>query len=160
MTVEIKPVTQADHPWIRALMREHWGSGIVVSRGRVHRPNALPGFVAVQQERRVGLITYHLDGDQCEIVSLDSLAERQGIGTLLIEAVRRAAQAAGCVRLWLITTNDNVEALRFYQKRGLTLVQVHRNAVDRVSRRLKPEIPLIGNHGIPIRDELELEMEL
>ncbi len=160
MPVEIKPVTQEDRPWIRALMREHWGSSIVVSRGQTHRPDALPGFVALQQGQRVGLITYHLDGDQCEIISLDSLAERQGIGTLLVEAVRRAAQAAGCARLWLITTNDNVEALRFYQKRGLTLVQVHRNAVDQVSRRLKPEIPLIGNHGIPIRDELELEMEL
>jgi ribosomal protein S18 acetylase RimI-like enzyme len=160
MPVEIKPVTQEDRPWIMALMREHWGSSIVVSRGQAHQPDALPGFVALQQGQRVGLITYHLDGDQCEIVSLDSLAERQGIGTLLIEAVRRAAQAAGYARLWLITTNDNVEALRFYQKRGLTLVQVHRNAVDQVSRRLKPEIPLIGNHGIPIRDELELEMEL
>ena len=77
----------------------------------------------------------------------------------LIDAVKEIAAAAGCKRIWLITTNDNTAALRFYQKYGLALVAVHRNAVE-ASRRLKPEIPLTGNDGIPIRDEIELEMVL
>jgi GNAT superfamily N-acetyltransferase len=77
----------------------------------------------------------------------------------LIDAVRQEAQRAGCKRLWLITTNDNLTALRFYQRRGFVLVAVHRNAVE-LSRKLKPQIPLIGEHGIPIRDEIELEMPL
>lgn len=141
-------------------MREHWGSSIVVSRGRVHRPASLSGFVAVQQARRVGLITYHLAGAQCEIVSVDSLRPCQGIGAALIAAVRRAAQAADCSRLWLITTNDNLEALGFYQKRGFRLIRLHPNAIDELSRRLKPEIPRLGRHSIPIRDELELEIRL
>jgi hypothetical protein len=59
----------------------------------------------------------------------------------------------------LITTNDNTAALRFWQKRGFKLLRVHRNAVEK-SRKLKPEIPLTGNDGIPIRDEIELEMML
>jgi len=66
---------------------------------------------------------------------------------------------AKCKRLWLITTNDNTLAFRFYQKYGFALVAVHRNAIEK-SRRLKPEIPLIGNAGIPLRDEIELEMML
>ena len=94
-----------------------------------------------------------------EVVTLDSLRPGRGIGTALIEAVKSAASAAGCRRLWLITTNDNLHALGFYQKRGFRLVAVHPGAVD-AARRLKPEIPLNGNDGIPIRDEIELEIVL
>ena len=71
----------------------------------------------------------------------------------------KVATASGCKQLWLITTNDNINALRFYQKRGFMLVAVHRNALE-LSRKLKPEIPMIGNDGIPLRDEIELEMIL
>jgi hypothetical protein len=28
------------------------------------------------------------------------------------------------------------------------------------ARRLKPSIPLVGDHGIPVHDELELELPL
>ena len=159
MQLEIKSITESDRPWIQDLLQKHWGSGQVVSRGRLYRADALPGFLAGQWGQRVGLITYHMENGQCEIVSLDSLVAKQGIGTALIEAVRRVAVEAGGSRLWLITTNDNVEALRFYQKRGFRLVQVHRNAIEQ-SRQLKPDIPLVADNGIPIRDELELELLL
>ena len=91
-----------------------------------------------------------------EIVSIDSTHPGRGVGTALIEAVKKEARRQGCRRLWLITTNDNLNALRFYQKRGFALVAVHRNAIE-ISRRLKPEIPLTGHDGIPLRDEIELE---
>jgi N-acetylglutamate synthase-like GNAT family acetyltransferase len=160
MPFEIDPITPADRSWIKRLVQERWGAPIVVSRGQVHRPETLPGFVARQQGQVVGLITYRRQADQVEIVTIDSLVEKQGIGTALIEAVRQVAQAAGCARLWLITTNDNLTALSFYQKRGFVLVQIHRQAVDTLSRPLKPAIPELGQHGIPIRDEIELEMRL
>ena len=105
------------------------------------------------------MITYRAEGNACEIVTLNSLVEGRGIGTALVQAVREVAVNAGCKRLWLITTNDNLTALRFWQKRGFWLVRVHRNAIAD-SRRLKPEIPLTGEHGIPIRDEIELEIVL
>jgi GNAT superfamily N-acetyltransferase len=92
----------------------------------------------------------------CEIVTLDNLGDRRGVGTALIEAVMETARAAGCRRLWLITTNDNLRALRFYQKRGFRLVRLSPDAVT-AARRIKPEIPLVGEDGIPLRDELELE---
>jgi RimJ/RimL family protein N-acetyltransferase len=107
----------------------------------------------------VGLVTYRIEGSQCEVVTLNSEEEGTGIGTALLEAVCREAAAAGCTRVWLITTNDNLPALRFYQKRGMRLFALHPNAVE-ASRKLKPEIPLAGWEGIPIRDEIELELRL
>ncbi len=104
----------------------------------------------------MGLITYCLEDKNCEIVSLNSLKPSVGIGTALVEAVKDVAGKSGCKRVWLITTNDNLNALRFYQKRGFSLATIHRNAVEK-SRKLKP-IPLTGFDGIPIRDEIELEL--
>ena len=125
----------------------------------MHRADELPGFKAVLDGKPAGLVTYRIDGDACEIVTMNSLVERMGIGSALIDAVKEIAAATDCKRLWLITTNDNTAALRFYQKYGFSLVAVHRNAVEQ-DRLLKPEIPLTGNDGIPIRDEIELEMVL
>jgi len=105
------------------------------------------------------LVTYHIENKACEIVSLDSLVEETGIGSGLIAAVQDEAHRAGCHRLWLITTNDNLPALGFYQKSGFYLVAVHVNALE-LSRSLKPTIPFVGLGGIPLRDEIELEMEL
>jgi ribosomal protein S18 acetylase RimI-like enzyme len=155
----VRALTEQDRSWVEAQIVERWGSPFVVSRGRLHEPVALPGFVAVRDGHRVGLLTYAIEGRACEIVTIHSLEEQRGIGADLIEAVRRVASEAGCTRLWLITTNDNLEALRFYQRRGFVLAAVHRNAIDD-SRRLKPEIGTLGLHGIPIRDEIEVEMPL
>jgi ribosomal protein S18 acetylase RimI-like enzyme len=154
----IYPLTERDGDKVEQFITEHWGSNIVVSRGVIHRSDKLPGFVAVDEQGAwIGLITYHIQGDACEIVTLDSLRPDRGIGTALIEAVKAAARQAGCKRVWLITTNDNLHALKFYQKRGFTLVALHSNAIEQ-SRKLKPQIPLIGNDGIPIRDEIELAL--
>ncbi len=156
----IVPLGDTHRDWAVRTLRAHWGSEKVVSRGRVHDGATLPGFVAVAESAEpVGLAHYRIEGDSCELVTLDSLSEGQGVGSALIAAVREVALKAGCRRLWLITTNDNLHALGFYQKRGFVLVAVHRDAIAE-SRRLKPEIPLIGNEGIPLRDEIELEMQL
>jgi hypothetical protein len=52
----------------------------------------------------------------------------------------------------LITTNSNINALRFWQKRGFRLVHIYLGALEE-SRKLKPIIPLIDDNGIPIREE-------
>ncbi len=140
-------------------MIDRWGAEIVVAHGVIYRPPELPGFAAVGHDQPIGLLTYQLHANQCEIVTLDSLRPGNGIGTALIEAAKASAEQSGCRRMWLVTTNDNLNALQFYQKRGFELAAVHRHALER-SRQIKPEIPLIGEHGIPIRDEIELEMRL
>lgn len=155
----LRPLGPEDRDWVVGLLHERWGSALVVSRDRVHEADKLPGFIVEDQGEPIGLVTYRIDGDECEIVSLNSFREGRGVGSTLVAAVREAATELGCKRLWLITTNDNTAALRFYQKLGFRLVAVHRNAVDR-SRKLKPEIPAVGMDGIPIRDEIELELLL
>lgn len=131
----------------------------MVGRGGVWKPAELPGFGAFDGDRCVGLVTYELDGDACEIVTIDALEEGQGIGTALLEAVVAAAREAGCVRVQLLTTNNNLRALAFYQKRGFRLVALVPGAIDE-ERSLKPSIPLVDSAGLPIRDELHLELRL
>ena len=159
MTLQIRPVEPSDKGWVIQLMQEEWGSQMQISKGHAFYPADLPGFVALQDGEQVGLITYDITGDSCEIGSLNSLKPNSGAGTALIEAVRDKARQAGCKRLWLITTNDNLNALKFYQKRGFRLVAVYPDSMARV-RQLKPQVPLLGNDGIPLRDEIELEILL
>lgn len=144
---------------VTSFIHDQWGSNRVVSKGRVFDPSELEGFAAVADEKVVGLVTFRVERDECEVVTLNSLSEGTGTGSSLLNAVRDTAIKARCRRLWLITTNDNLSALRFYQKWGLRITAIYPNALER-SRMLKPEIPLLGKEGIPIRDEIELEMIL
>jgi len=155
----IKPITDPDRAWVRQFIVDHWGADIVVCHGEVMRPHEHEGFAAIDGDDVIGLITYRISDHACEVISLDSLREGQGIGTALMNAVMHVAKAHGCLRIWLITTNDNLRALAFYQKRGFVMAALHRNAVDE-SRKIKPAIPLIAENGIPIRDEIEMEMQL
>ena len=157
--VIVRPLAADDGEWARRLFESRWGSDRIVSRGRVYDLLSLPGFVAVGRAGLLGLATYRIENDECELTSLDALDQLRGVGTALLEAVSLAASQAACRRLWLITTNDNLQALRFYQRRGFRLTAVHREALRR-SRELKPEIPAVGRFGIPLRDELELELLL
>ncbi|MGD8413997.1 MAG: GNAT family N-acetyltransferase [Candidatus Latescibacterota bacterium] len=155
----IRPTEPEDADWIEQFTIQHSNAPFVVAHGELYYPHQLHGFVAEAGDECLGLVTYRLDQIECEVITLDSTLENHGVGTALLESVVAEAQAIGCIRLWLITTNDNLRALAFYQKRGFELVEIHRNAVDR-SREIKPQIPLVGDSGIPIRDEIELELYL
>jgi ribosomal protein S18 acetylase RimI-like enzyme len=125
----------------------------------LHHAEKLSGFVAVNGRQPVGLITYTIEGGDCEIVSLDSLEAGKGIGSNLIKAVLDLARDKRCIRVWLVTTNDNTGALCFYQKIGFKLVAIHNDTI-KASRRLKPTIPELGYDDIPVRDEIELEIKI
>ncbi len=157
--IRVRSILQEDRKRLSKLVKEHWGARIVVSKGRVYEPEKLEGLVAFQDRKFLGALTYQIEGDECEIVTIDSTQEGMGVGSSLIEAVAKKARALHCRRLWLITTNDNLPALRFYQKRGFHLVAIYPDALE-VSRKLKPSIPKTGRDGVPIRDELELEIRL
>jgi hypothetical protein len=62
--------------------------------------------------------------------------------------------------MWLTTTSDNLDQLRFYQGRRFRIVALRAAAVDEARRDLKPEIPKVGSFGIPMRDELDLVLDL
>lgn len=156
----VRPLGDEDRGWALEVLVRSWGSTRVARLGEVIDLAALPGLVALVDGVRQGLVTYAPRGEACEVASLDSLTPGRGVGRALLDAVAGAARAAGCRRLWLITTNDNTRALRIYQRAGWDLVALHRGAVDEARRRLKPEISELGDDGIPIRHELELELRL
>lgn len=152
----IRRLTKDDLPRLQEFWIENWGADSMVIHGKLIRFDQVEGFVF---DDWLGLLTFQIRDEECEIVSLDSLKQGQGIGSALIESIVEEAKSRNCRRLFLITTNDNLHALGFYQRRGFELVAVHRGAVNE-SRKIKPSIPLIGENGIPLRDEIELEMIL
>lgn len=144
---------------VRGYILDRWGDTRMILQGRSVDVAAGEGVAAVMEGKVVGVCSYAVEGSRCEITLLDSLMENRGIGSELVRRVRAIAAARGCKELALITTNDNLRAIGFYQKRGFDLAGIHCDALD-ASRRLKPGIPLIGEHGIPLRHELEFVMNL
>jgi len=126
----------------------------MVVHNDIIRYDEVEGFI---YDDWTGVTTFMIRGEECEVTSLDSLREGKGIGTALINEVLQEAKKKKCRRVFLITTNDNLHALGFYQRRGFELVAIHRGAVNE-SRKIKPSIPLIGMNNIPLRDEIELEI--
>jgi GNAT superfamily N-acetyltransferase len=147
------------HSWVEALVREHFGSARVVSRGVLHDAFSLPGLAAEMQGVPAGLLLYHIHQGQCEVVVLIAARQRQGVGRLLLEAIQPLAHSSGCRRIWLITTNANPGAIAFYRAVGWQQVAIHRGGAQE-ARRLKPEIPELGADGMPIDDEIEFEFRL
>jgi len=156
--VTVRQKAADDRDWIRALLTERWGGTMVVAHGQRFEADTLPALVAGDRE---GLATYWIsdDGREAELVTLDAAAPGRGAGTALVAELVRLLRAQGVAILRLTTTNDNLTALHFYQRRGFRIVAVHPGAVVAV-RLLKPTIPEFGEHGIPIRDEIELEFRL
>lgn len=157
--IKIRKIKITDHLWIKKLFKKRWGGEPIITRGRTHWIKDLHGYIAEINRGKVGLITYKIKGKELEIVSLDGLLKRRGAGTKLVKKIINLAKRKKLKRIWLITTNDNLKALGFWQKSGFVLVKVYPNALE-VSRKLKPEIPQIGNYGIPTRDEIKLELKI
>jgi GNAT superfamily N-acetyltransferase len=155
----IMPATESDLDYVRETLRKHWISCTVWSRDVPFEAERLPAFVAWMEDARVGLTTYAMGAGECEVITLSSDRQGLGIGTALLAAVRDAAARAGCRRVFLTTSNDNIHALRFYQKLGWRIVAIYPGAIDR-SRQREKAIPLVGPSGIESHDEIELELRL
>jgi ribosomal protein S18 acetylase RimI-like enzyme len=155
----LRRLSPADRGIVVPLLEREWGAVEVValSLGGVVDASALPGWLAERDGEVVGLLTYLTSGDVVDIVTINAFAGG-GVGAALVEALVEQVRGSA-TRLRVTTTNDNTRALRFYQRVGFRLTALRAGAVDE-SRRIKPRIPEIGHDGIPIRDELELEMEL
>ncbi|SDL63679.1 GNAT family N-acetyltransferase [Sediminibacillus halophilus] len=158
--MEFVKLGQLDKQIITAFFRDHWGSPEMVIVNGTYQCDELPGFAAVAKGKEiVGMITYTIVGETCEIISLDSVLERRGIGTRLLTLAEDMAKNMNCTRVKLVTSNDNILALGFYQRRGYRIIKIYQNAIDR-ARMIKPQIPMKAENGIPIRDELLLMKQL
>jgi N-acetylglutamate synthase-like GNAT family acetyltransferase len=158
--VQIRRVERSDQPWVAEVVRGAFASTRVVSRGRlIEDASILEGFAVESDGRPIGCALWHVEDGDCELVVIVTTYRGAGAGTALLDAVVAEGKAQGWRRLWLVTTNDNTDAIRLYQRAGWEWVAWHRDAVDK-SRALKPELPPTGAHGIPIRHEIEFEYPL
>lgn len=156
----IRPVEERDQGWIPGFVRQLWGDDIVVVHEDVLYPSQLPGFIAMSADDQItGLVTYQIRGDTCEIITVNSLVENQGVGSKLVAAVIGEARKSGCSRLCVTTTNDNQRAIDFYTSRGFELREVRKGAVER-AREIKPSIPAHSPEGVPLSDEWVFEMHI
>jgi catechol 2,3-dioxygenase-like lactoylglutathione lyase family enzyme len=158
--LRVRDLRDDERAWATRALREAWGSEVIVyGSGRERRPAELPALVADADGERAGLATYAVEGEEAELVTLNAFTVGAGAGGALVEAVADAARAAGCARLRVTTTNDNLPALRLYQRHAFALAALRTGAVE-AARRIKPDIGTVGYAGIPIRDEIELERAL
>lgn len=156
----VRAAVDNDLSWMQELLTNSYGAVHVITGENGRDADRLPALIAEDGAgERMGLLTYEVATTGLEIVTIDAVLPHRGIGTALLDAARAVAADAGCTRLWLITTNDNLDALRFYQRRGLRVRAVHPGAVQRARLR-KPQIAGTGAFGIPLHDELELELPL
>ena len=155
----VREAAAADAEAVAAFLERH-GSAVVARHGELVDATDHPALLVEDEDRLVGVLTYVIAGADCEVLTLHADPPKSGVGTELVEAAAVLAEGRGCDRLWLITTNDNVDALRFYQRRGFRLTGIHPGAIAQARRTLKPQIPEFAGNGIPIRDELDLERRL
>jgi GNAT superfamily N-acetyltransferase len=158
--VQIHDRSGVDADRLRAFLIHQWHADFVVAHDEPMRPAELPGFVAVEGDAIVGHAAYRIEDEACELVAIAASPPKRGTGSALLERVVTAAREAGCERVWLTTTNDNLDALRFYQGRGFRLAALRPGVVVEARLRWKPELSPIGSYGIPLRDELDLELLL
>jgi hypothetical protein len=159
LALTITALTPENRALVDAYLAGEWGADFVVSRGRITKIPECKGFLAESDGEFLGAVLYEISGDECEVAVLDCRRKGIGAGTALLGKVIETAKDENCRRVWLVTSNDNIDAIRFYQKRGWNLAAVYIDAMDAV-RKLKPTVPLIGENGIPLRHELEFEVKL
>ena len=158
--LNVRPWCADDEAWTNSAFDRHWAEPSVAMRGRLINLATTEMKVACVGSDVVGVVNYIFDNDNCKIVSIISELPNRGVGRRLVEEVERDALATRCPLMTTVTTNDNTDALRFWQKQGFTIVEISRDAVTEARNHLKPAIPSVGQAGIPIRDEIMLQKVL
>lgn len=155
MKLVVRPYDpRADERWAEEFLDEHLGGRRQARRGEIIDVLE-PGFGLVAGYR-LGLLTYGSEGDGLELTAIATDPTGQGTGTDLVEALVAMARERGVTSIRVTTTNDNLDALAFYQRRGFRIQEVRAGAVDEARRTIKPSIPVLGQHGIEMHDEIEL----
>lgn len=152
-------MTDADREEVRGFTERHWHAPFVMSSGRKFYPHQERGFIERREGDIVGLLTYRIEGECMQLLTLNSLLEGQGIGSSLLLSAIEAARESSCREVKLITTNDALRAIGLYQRLGFRMVAVNVGVVDE-ARKIKPEIPTVGERGIPIHDEIALRLTI
>ena len=140
---------------VKKIFIDKWKTDYMISKYKIHYVDNLESFVYLENNTIVGILTFVIENNDIEIVSLDSFKENNGIGSLLINEIIKYYKINNFKKVWLVTTNDNLHALKFYQKRNFNISNIYLNAVNK-AREIKPSIPKNGYDDIPILHEIEL----
>lgn len=155
--VMVREATDADRPAVRALFEQDFGRTKIVAFGEVVDIDAMPTLVAVLTVDPAGALAYRLLGDAIQIVALatDPMWQRSGVGGHLVAEAELLARRLDLARLVVATTNDNLPALYFYQRRGYRLTDL---VPDSIIMHTGQQVA--GFASIPVRDEVRLEKKL
>lgn len=157
--ITIRLTTPDDTQLVSQLMTQHWGGEPLVIRAKKYYPSKLDGIIVEENNEIIGFLFFECQKTSCEIVVFEVFEKFHGIGTKVLDKLKFIAKEKGCHRIYLMTNNDNLDALRFYQRRGFCICGIHLDSV-KASRKIKPGIPMVGEYGIPLRDEIDLELIL
>lgn len=155
-SIHIRSATGADLDWRRTLLQARRGDPHLFIAGQVLDALGLPALIAIQGGQNVGLLTYRLARESLDVVSLDVTLERQGAGSMLVDAATEVAWQQGLSRVSAYTSNDRLDALRFYQRRGFHLAELRPRALEDYLTE-NPHLKRRGKNGIPVRDEVRLD---
>ncbi|MFF0746754.1 GNAT family N-acetyltransferase [Streptomyces sp. NPDC004111] len=159
MTSVIKKIAATDWPVLLPLLTERWGAPFIIKHHTRFHLDGVPGLMALRDGAVLGLLTWVDRGSEAELLTLDALTRRLGVGGALLDAFMDGAQPAGIRRVLVTVTNDQLTGIKLLQRRGFRIDAVRRGAVD-AARRTKPQIPEVGEDGIALHDELDLSITL
>jgi GNAT superfamily N-acetyltransferase len=157
--VGIRLKNRTDNERINMYFRNNWGTEFILAKGKKYYCDDMQGLVAEGDFSVLGICLYVINDDELDLLFIESFEENKGIGSTIIKEIESIAIEQQLKRIWLVTTNDNINAIQFYLKRGFIYKRIKRNSIEEY-RKIKPEIPMIGYNGIPIMDELEFEKDL
>ena len=68
---QVQPLAAPQRQALEPLLRENWGGPLIASRGRLLDARQLPGLWVGEEDRLVGYLLYHPEGDQWEVALLE-----------------------------------------------------------------------------------------
>ncbi len=152
-------ITESDRDAVSRFIEQHWSSKVVMSHGRQFYPHLENGFIEQRDNQIVGLLTYHIEDKAMEVLTLNATVDGKGIGSALMLGAIEKARDQACERIWLTTTNDRLRAIGFYQRLGFRMMGINLGMVDE-ARKIKPEIPKLGERGVRVQDEIVMELPI
>ena len=85
--VFVRSLHYGDRGWKLATLDRGWGTTAVARLAELVDAAPLPGYVALDGDQRVGLLTYFDRADGIEVVTVQALEEGRGVGRALMDAV-------------------------------------------------------------------------
>ncbi len=157
-TAPISVIPYLDDETARSLLIKQRGDDALVIGGKAHTASEMTLKAAFSPDGRLGGVAcYRMTGMVALLGAIVVMDGGRGMGTALFNAVADEARAQKMKRLRAITTNDNFEAMAFFQKRGMRFMSMFPGGVD-AYRAFKPGLREPGFHGISCRDVFEPDL--